>query len=97
MPWSERATVVESLKYVDEVFAFDDSDNTAIDAIKYIRNKYYYADLVFANGGDRNENNIPEMSCGIERLEYRFGIGGSHKMNSSSWILEKWKNNGNGS
>ena len=33
LPWVERASVVENLKSVDEVIAFDDSDGTAINAI----------------------------------------------------------------
>lgn len=91
MPWTERAAVLEAIKWVDRVYAFDDSDDTAIDAIRYMRDYFYYADLVFANGGDRTDKNIPEMDCGIERVEFIFGVGGEDKKNSSSWILEEWK------
>jgi mannose-6-phosphate isomerase-like protein (cupin superfamily) len=44
---------------------------------------------VFANGGDRTKENIPEMV--VEGVEFVFGIGGQDKKNSSSWILEDWK------
>ena len=38
-----------------------------------------------------NQNNIPEMS--IEGIDFTFGIGGTNKINSSSWILKQWKFN----
>ena len=47
--------------------------------------------IIFANGGDRNQNNIPEMS--IEGIDFTFGVGGTNKINSSSWILKQWKFN----
>jgi hypothetical protein len=28
-----------------------------------------------------------------KNVEFVFGVGGSNKMNSSSWILKKWKSN----
>ena len=54
------------------------------------------AEVVFANGGDRTVDNIPEMSVDSERLEFVFGVGGSDKKNSSSWILENYKKENNG-
>jgi mannose-6-phosphate isomerase-like protein (cupin superfamily) len=48
---------------------------------------------VFANGGDRTKENIPEMDLLQEmlHLEFVFGVGGEDKKNSSSWILQEWK------
>jgi mannose-6-phosphate isomerase-like protein (cupin superfamily) len=46
-------------------------------------------DIAFANGGDRNKGNIPEMS--VEGVEFIFSVGGDDKKNSSSWILKKWQ------
>ena len=46
-------------------------------------------DIAFANGGDRNKGNIPEMS--VEGVEFIFSVGGDDKKNSSSWILNKWQ------
>jgi cytidyltransferase-like protein len=90
MPWNERHIILSNLRSVDDVFAFDDSDNTAIDAIRCIREENPEHTIIFANGGDRTKENIPEMSCGINDVEFIFGIGGVEKMNSSSWILKKW-------
>jgi mannose-6-phosphate isomerase-like protein (cupin superfamily) len=46
---------------------------------------------VFANGGDRTKENIPEMDTDVDNVEFLFGVGGENKMNSSSWILQEWK------
>ena len=72
------------------VIDFNDDDGSAKDAIRRVREFYPNDDIVFANGGDRNGKNIPEMDFKDERLFFIFGVGGDDKKNSSSWILEKW-------
>jgi cytidyltransferase-like protein len=96
MPWKERAAIVGALGCVDEVIAFDDSDGSACAAIEHALkvcndpNSWYpFEGVVFANGGDRTKDNIPEMK--FEEVEFAFGVGGEDKANSSSWILEEWK------
>ena len=89
MPWSERSAIIENLKMVDIVFSFDDSDGSAIDAIKRVKEVYPDDEIIFANGGDRTKDNIPEMV--FEDVEFVFGVGGEDKKNSSSWILDEWK------
>ena len=88
--WKTRYSIISNLKMVNDVVAFDDSDNNSIDAIIKIKahwgSNYHY---IFANGGDRTKDNIPEMV--VEDIEFAFGVGGNDKMNSSSWILNKWK------
>jgi cytidyltransferase-like protein len=93
MPWEERATIIAALHNVDRVINFDDSDNSAKDAIKKVRAIYPNAQIVFANGGDRTKENIPEMDLLEEmlHLDFVFGVGGEDKKNSSSWILQEWK------
>jgi cytidyltransferase-like protein len=90
MPWSERHMILSNIKNVYDVFAFDDHDNSAIDAIRTIRESNPATTIVFANGGDRTNENIPEMACGIDNVEFIFGVGGQDKKNSSSWILNSW-------
>jgi cytidyltransferase-like protein len=94
MPWQERAAIVANLHVVDRVINFDDSDNSAKDAIRKTRSIFPNHDIIFANGGDRTKENIPEMDLLTEYLNLRFvfGVGGDNKMNSSSWILREWKN-----
>jgi cytidyltransferase-like protein len=89
MPITERTTLIENLSMVDHVILFNDNDNTAIEAIKNVKALYPHETVVFANGGDRTKENIPEMV--FEDIEFVFGVGGENKANSSSWILEEWK------
>lgn len=91
MPLSERLGIVQGLRVVDEVITYDDRDNHSIEAIREVRRRYPKARIIFANGGDRTRTNIPEMGCDIDNVEFRFGVGGVKKANSSSWILEDWK------
>ena len=92
MPWEERATIVNAIRYVDRVIDFNDEDNSAKDAIRKIQSIYPYCEIIFANGGDRTEENIPEMDLltAQSHLRFEFGVGGDHKANSSSWILKEW-------
>ena len=89
MPWNERLCVINNLSMVDEVYTFDDEDGSAKAFIKQVRAHYPTAELIFANGGDRTSNNIPEME--VKDVLFKFGVGGENKKNSSSWILQEWK------
>ena len=89
MDFEDRKAVLDALWMVDEVIAFDDSDDSARAAILFclVNTKER---VVFANGGDRTSGNIPEMDVISDRLDFAFGVGGDEKLNSSSWILERW-------
>jgi mannose-6-phosphate isomerase-like protein (cupin superfamily) len=91
LPWHERSNIVQNLSMVDQVCQFDDSDNSACDIINQTLEKYPHSKIIFANGGDRTKDNIPEMSITNPRLEFVFGVGGDNKANSSSEILQEWK------
>jgi D-beta-D-heptose 7-phosphate kinase/D-beta-D-heptose 1-phosphate adenosyltransferase len=86
---NERVFIVESLRLVDKCFLSIDKDRTVVESIKMIfnqfRNEYQ---LAFANGGDQNNNTIPEkpicQELGIELID---GLG--DKIQSSSWLLNK--------
>jgi cytidyltransferase-like protein len=91
MPWNERLCVINNLSMVDEVYTFDDEDESAKAFIHQVRAHYPDAELIFANGGDRTAKNIPEMDVVDTNLRFEFGVGGEDKKNSSSWILEEWK------
>ena len=87
----ERMNIVSNLKDVMTTIAFDDSDGSAKDAIKVVRKMFPKNTIVFANGGDRTKENIPEMDIEDDNIEFVFGVGGQNKMNSSSTILQNWK------
>lgn len=90
MPFSERHAIVNSIEFVDEVIDFkDDHMGSCIDALEQTKIKFPKDEIYFANGGDRNKGNIPEMS--VEGINFLFNIGGGNKKNSSSWILNKWQ------
>jgi cytidyltransferase-like protein len=89
MPASERKIIIENLYQVHRVIEFNDADDSAIDAINIVKGMFPRDTVIFANGGDRTKNNIPEMV--FDDVEFVFGVGGENKMNSSSWILEEWK------
>lgn len=91
MPWNERLCIVRNLSMVNEVFTFNDEDGSARHFIQQVRAHYPDAELIFANGGDRTQDNIPEMDVIDSNLHFVFGVGGDNKKNSSSWILEEWK------
>lgn len=87
----ERCNIIKNIVGVDFVITFNDSDGSARHAIKMVRQSYPQDRIIFANGGDRTLENIPEMSVEDNNLEFVFGVGGEDKKNSSSWILEEWK------
>jgi cytidyltransferase-like protein len=91
MSWQERAGIISNLRSVDYVIEFDDSDNTSINAIKECRRMWPDAEIVFANGGDRDHNNVPEMAIKDDQVSFMFAVGGTDKANSSSWILDQWR------
>jgi cytidyltransferase-like protein len=91
MPWNERLCIINNLSMVNEVYTFDDDDGSAKHFIQQARAHYPDAELIFANGGDRTKDNIPEMDVIDSNLSFVFGVGGEDKKNSSSWILQEWK------
>ena len=70
LPFKERKLILENLVGVDEVIGFQDDDlGSAINGLLAIQKKYPEDEIIFCNGGDRNDGNIPEMSlAGINFL-----------------------------
>ena len=94
MPFDERIEIIKGLSVVDDVISFDDSDDTACGAIyKTLATHGSGTKVIFANGGDRTDANIPEMTTygDLPYCDFVFGVGGENKKNSSSWILEEYK------
>ena len=91
MSFKERKVIVNSIRYVDQVIDFeDDKKGSCINALEKIKEQYPNDELIFANGGDRNNKNIPEMS--VSGISFIFSVGGDNKINSSSLLLSKWQN-----
>jgi cytidyltransferase-like protein len=94
MPVWERVALLQEFKCIDQVVFFDDNadaDGSAKHFIKETLDIWPDSEVIFANGGDRTDKNIPEMDIQNPRLSFAFGVGGEDKKNSSSWILQEWK------
>jgi cytidyltransferase-like protein len=84
MPWDQRAEIIGNIKGVSMVTNVDDSDGTVCSAIKR------HLPTAFANGGDRKKDNTPEMEvCDELGIQMLWGIGGTDKPQSSSWLVNK--------
>ena len=85
----ERMLIVSSLKPVDKAILSVDKDRTVCQTIASIANDYGQEyDLAFANGGDQNNNTIPERpTCEKMGITLLDGLG--DKIQSSSWLLKK--------
>lgn len=89
MDEDERLEIVKAIRYVDYALISQDKDKTQCYTLKQFSEMFgEIYDLAFANGGDQNNDTIPEAEvcreCGIELIE---GLG--DKIQSSSWLLKK--------
>ncbi len=85
----ERAEIVSSLKPVDEVVLSIDNDKTVCKTLESIKPD------IFAKGGDRTLDNIPEKEiCEKLGIKMVFNVGGG-KVQSSSWLISKCINDNN--
>jgi cytidyltransferase-like protein len=93
MPFEDRCAIIKELSVVDKVIGFNDSDDSACQAIFHTLSTHGNIKVIFANGGDRTNTTTPEYATygDMPNVEFAFGVGGTNKMNSSSWILDEWK------
>ena len=89
MDENERLTIVSAIKYVNKTLISIDNNKTQRATLAYLADEYGDDfELYFANGGDQNNESIPEAPVckekGIGLLE---GLG--DKIQSSSWLLKK--------
>ena len=89
MDENERLTIVRAIKYVDKALISIDTDKTQCATLTWLANTYgAQYDLNFANGGDQNNNSIPEGPvCKKMNIGLLEGLG--EKIQSSSWLLKK--------
>ena len=85
----ERMLIVSYLKPVDKAILSIDTDRTVCETIAKIAKEYGNDyDLAFANGGDQNNDTIPERAI-CEKMGIRLLDGLGDKIQSSSWLLKK--------
>ena len=85
----DRMIIVSNIKAVDKAILSVDEDRTVCATLKKITQDYGSEyKLSFANGGDQNNDTIPERpvceEMGISLID---GLG--DKIQSSSWLLNK--------
>ena len=89
MDQEERIQIIRALSIVDMAWVSIDDDSTQNATLKVMVEKFYGSmKLAFANGGDQNNETIPEVAiCKQYGIELIDGLG--DKIQSSSWILNK--------
>jgi cytidyltransferase-like protein len=86
---NERMIIVSNIKAVDKAILSIDTDRTVCATIKMIAEQFGETfELGFANGGDQNNDTIPERSV-CEEMNVALIDGLGDKIQSSSWLLKK--------
>ena len=85
----ERLLIIKSIRYVDWAMVSIDIDKTQIESLKEVHSIYGDThELYFANGGDQNNDTIPESPI-CDKLGIKLIDGLGQKIQSSSWLLDK--------
>ena len=84
----ERMIIVNNFRVVDKTILSIDKDRTVCKTIRKIAQDYSNEyELYFANGGDQNNETIPEKPvCNELNITLIDGLG--DKIQSSSWLLK---------
>ncbi len=87
MNQEERILILKELSIVDKTFLSEDQDLTICTTLEKLNKKYSSKyELYFANGGDQNNDFIPESKI-CKKLGIKLIDGLGSKIQSSSWIL----------
>ena len=87
MDLEERAYILNAMADVDEVVPAVDKDKTVCKTLEYLKPD------IFANGGDRFADNIPEKKlCDKLGIEMVFNVGGKKAQSSSNLIRRALEN-----
>lgn len=100
MSESDRRRIIQSIKGVDEAILSIDKDKSVVETLEMIYDMYVSnsilqsgkVELIFANGGDRFDENVPEAKfCSEKNIRTVYNVGGA-KTQSSSTLLESAAN-----
>ena len=88
MPYDERQEILYNFKGVIDVVEASDDDGSVCKTLERIKPD------IFANGGDRKNDNVPEVAlCNELGIELVWNIGGD-KIQSSSELVANSRNKG---
>ncbi len=97
MPEQERIEIIKALRYADDVVlsvdSFAEGKEVPIPKSLEMVVQKYPGEYIFAKGGDRNFDNLPESEkkvCSIFNIQVINNVGGG-KVQSSSWLLNNVK------
>lgn len=90
MPQEERKEILEALEAVSRVIITnhpsDPQDMSVCEELRKLRPN------IFANGGDRSKDNVPEVKvCAEMGCKMVFNVGKGGKVQSSSWLVERYR------
>lgn len=85
MDENERIEIISSIRWVDEAIISIDKDRSQCKTLESLKNLYKEDEIIFANGGDRTKDNIPEMN--VDGVNFIFGVGGTEKLQNSSDLI----------
>lgn len=89
MPEAERKEIIEGFECVNEVILTSHEEND--EDVSVCRELKQIKPDIYANGGDRKADNIPEYKlCNKLNIEMVFNVGGG-KIQSSSELVNKYK------
>lgn len=79
-----RKEILESIEYIDKVLVAVDEDSTVCKTLEYLQPD------IFANGGDRVTNNVPEVKvCNELGIKLVWNIGHGGKIDSSTRLIKE--------
>ena len=96
MPGDQRVEIIQELKCVHRaILQTDDTDDSSTSAIRNFAIAHANSSIVFCNGGDRSSTKKirEEDICRQYDIDMKFGIGGNHKIASSSELIKDFQIN----
>ncbi|MBX4186722.1 MAG: adenylyltransferase/cytidyltransferase family protein [Candidatus Doudnabacteria bacterium] len=88
MKETERKEVLEAIKYVDEVYLTHHKKNP--EDMSVAEELSHLKPNIFANGGDRTKENVPEVKvCEKIGCKMVYNVGKGGKIQSSSELVDK--------
>lgn len=89
---AERKVILEAIRWVDRVYIYNSEKDDVIGALEELKKQYPTEEVIFAKGGDRRPDGVPipeESYCFANGIKVIYGVGGTDKPNSSSWVIDK--------
>lgn len=89
MPQNERKEIIENISHVDKVILTKHKKNP--EDMSVCATLLELKPNIFANGGDRQKSNIPEIkTCQDIDCKCVFNVGYGGKIQSSSWLIDRF-------